>query len=349
MLVGGSYGALWLDGCGCKTAEHAGQCSTASSRPQRQGWYRFAMAAGTMERFRWNCPACGVPARSTRLVVERRYRLFRCPDCRTQFLRALVTEPEASAYWAHKEYKLDVYGSPDVQHDYDKRYQFVLDRVVSQAGNVSSVVDFGCGSGNFLSFAKRQGLDATGVDVDPTAVAAARSQSLRAFFPDEVDAHVQDRSVDMVTLWDVIEHIYDPDDFLSDVLRKVRPNGVLVIETPDATFPIRPLARFLYYISAGRIRLVRRIYYWEHKVYFSVEGLRRLLANHGCEVLAVMKLTSPQAKMARLFQMSANSGRLEARFISRCWPFLESLTRRLGAGNKIVLIGRTSPAPVSAR
>lgn len=288
------------------------------------------------------CPACGGVASATRLVVESRYRLFRCADCRTQFLRALEAEPEESRYWVHKEYKFDVYGSSDVKRDYDQRYRAILDRAVCEGGKVSSVVDFGCGSGNFLSFAEREGLEATGVDVDASAVAAARSNGLRAFLSSELDAHIADHSVDMVTLWDVIEHISDPSTFLCDVLRKVRPNGLLIIETPDGTFPVRPLARFLHYISAGRIGLVRRLYYWEHKVYFSVEGLRRLLADHGCDVLAVMKLTSPQAKMARLFEISAKRGRLEARLMSRLWPFLEALTRRLGAGNKIVLIGRAS-------
>ncbi len=289
-----------------------------------------------------SCPACGETASATHLVIESRYRLFRCADCRTQFLRAREAEPEESQYWVHKQYKFDVYGSSDVKRDYDQRYRMILDRAVREGGEVSSVVDFGCGSGNFLSFAERGGLKATGVDVDATAVAAAQSNRLRAFLSSELDAHVEDHSVDMVTLWDVIEHISDPGTFLSDVLRKLRPNGLLIIETPDGTFPVRPVARFLHYISAGRIRLVRRLYYWEHKVYFSVEGLRRLLASHGCEVLTVMKLTSPQAKMARLFEISANRGRLEARLISRLWPFLEALTRRLGAGNKIVLIGQVS-------
>jgi 2-polyprenyl-3-methyl-5-hydroxy-6-metoxy-1,4-benzoquinol methylase len=257
-------------------------------------------------------------------------------------------EDDKSAYWAHKRYKFEMYGAEDVKADYDQRYRSILDRVLKVAGPVRSVVDFGCGSGNFLSFAERQGLEATGVDLDAAAVAAACDRGLRAFVPGELDSNLADRSVDMVTLWDVIEHIPDPEGFMSDVLRKVRPGGILVLETPDATFPVRPVARFLHYATAGRIRLVRRMYYWEHKVYFSVEGLRRLLAAQGCEVLAVVKLTSPKAKMSRLFEMSASSGRLDARVISRCWPFFEAVTRRLGAGNKIILVGRTQSAAGSA-
>jgi hypothetical protein len=47
--------------------------------------------------------------------------------------------------------------------------------------------------------------------------------------------------------------------------------------------------------------------------------------------------------MSHLFEMSARGGRLEARIVNRLWPLMESATRKLGAGNKIVLIGRTAP------
>jgi 2-polyprenyl-3-methyl-5-hydroxy-6-metoxy-1,4-benzoquinol methylase/rRNA maturation protein Nop10 len=289
------------------------------------------------------CPACGTPAHPTRLLLEDRYRLFRCRSCRTQFLRAVADAPEGSSYWAHKQFKFDVYGAPDVQLDYDRRYRSVLERAASAAGPIRSVVDFGCGSGNFLSLAEREGLDATGVDLDASAVEAARSRGLRAFVPDELDAGVPDRSVDVATLWDVIEHITEPSEFLTDVLRKVRPHGLVIIETPDATFPLRPIARGLHYLSRGRIRLVRRLYYWEHKTYFSEAGLRRLIEANGGDVIAVIKMTSPRAKMSHLFEMSARGGRLEARIVNRLWPLMESATRKLGAGNKIVLIGRTAP------
>lgn len=287
------------------------------------------------------CPACGSPARSARLLLEGRYRLFRCPGCRSQFLRAIAEESDESQYWAHKKYKFDVYGSQDVQLDYDGRYRTVLDRARAVAGPIRSVLDFGCGAGNFLSFAEREGLEATGVDLDASAVAAAGDRGLRAFVPGDLDGQVPDRSIDVITLWDVIEHIPDPSQFLTDVLRKARPAGIVIIETPDATFPLRPVARALHHLSGGRIRLVRRMYYWEHKVYFSVEGLSRILAAHGCEVLAVMKMTSPRAKMSHLFEMSAKSGRIESRMLSALWPFLETVTRTLRAGNKIVLIART--------
>ncbi|MGZ6791729.1 MAG: methyltransferase domain-containing protein [Mycobacteriales bacterium] len=293
-----------------------------------------------------HCPGCHALGRPTRLVVREGsdpYRLHRCPSCRTQFLRADGVAPQwgdDSRYWETKDYKVGIYGSPDVQEDYRRRYRSVLATVQEAAGPIRSVLDVGCGTGNFLALAESLGMTATGVDIDPRPVAEARTHGLTAWTPEELDAHVPDRSVDAVTLWDVLEHVLVPGPFLDDLLRKLRPGGLVVLEVPDGTFPLRTVARGLHQVTGGRVRLARRLYYWEHKTYYSPEGLRALLAEHGARTLLVRRLTSPRAKMAHLLDRSAQSGRFEARFWSRAWPLLETATRRAGAGNKLLLVAQ---------
>jgi 2-polyprenyl-3-methyl-5-hydroxy-6-metoxy-1,4-benzoquinol methylase len=292
------------------------------------------------------CPACGGAGRRTPLVVHEgpdRYRLLRCPSCRTHFLRPATAHPtwaDESRYWERKEFKLDMYESADVQADYDGRYRAVLARVRGGAGPVESVLDVGCGVGNFLSLAGRLGIDAVGVDIDARPVAAARARGLRAFTAAELDRHVPDESVDAATMWDVVEHVIDPGALLADTLRKVRHGGLIIVETPDGRFPLRPVARGLAYASAGTIGLARRLYYWEHKTYFSETGLRVLLEQHGCETLSVERLTSPRAKMEHLLARGARDGALASRAWHRAWPVLESSARLVGRGNKLLVVAQ---------
>jgi 2-polyprenyl-3-methyl-5-hydroxy-6-metoxy-1,4-benzoquinol methylase len=273
------------------------------------------------------------------------YRLFRCRACRSQYLRPDTSHPqwaEESRYWERKEFKLDMYEAADVRHDYDERYRAVLGRVAADVGPVHSVLDIGCGVGNFLSLAGRNGIAAVGVDIDPRPVDAARQRGLEAYTPDELDDHVGDHSLDAATMWDVIEHVIDPAQLLGDTVRKVRPGGVVIIETPDARFPLRPVARALAYGSAGHVGLADRLYYWEHKTYFSEEGLRRLLRTQRCETVIVERLTSPRAKMDHLFSRGAAGGGLGARAWHRSWPMLEASVRRARMGNKLLVVARTS-------
>jgi 2-polyprenyl-3-methyl-5-hydroxy-6-metoxy-1,4-benzoquinol methylase len=219
--------------------------------------------------------------------------------------------------------------------------------VKSEAAHATTVLDVGCGIGNFLDWARRHGLRGIGVDVDAAAVAEARRRGLAAALPDDLDALIgDDRTVDVLTLWDVIEHVFDPHAFLAEFLRRAAPNGLLLLETPDAAFPVRYLLRGLYRISGGRVNLVGEMYYWEHKIYFTEEGLRRLLAAHNCEVLAVQRMTSPRAKTQRGFGYELEQApSWHTRLLVRGWPIAESFFRRLGRGNKLIMLARRQSDP----
>jgi SAM-dependent methyltransferase len=277
--------------------------------------------------------------------LRRRYQLLRCRECRTQFFVALDDSPDASEYWSDP-YKFEVYSDEGVRRDLDVRYGRIFDRVRESVGAIRSVVDVGCGVGNFVEFGSRQGWEAVGFDVDADAVKAARARGLQATDDEaDLDRMIPDGSADVGTLWDVIEHLSEPRPLLRRVLLKVRPGGALVIETPDASFPLRPALRGLRWISGGRIRLAGRMYYWEHKVYFTRTGLERLLGEFGCAVEWVGRENSPRVKMARLWEQGAKQGRLASRAMVRAWPWLDRATRAVNVGNKIVLVARTAPAP----
>jgi 2-polyprenyl-3-methyl-5-hydroxy-6-metoxy-1,4-benzoquinol methylase len=291
-----------------------------------------------------SCPACHGGLRPLRLVIDGRYQLHRCRDCRTQLLRARDRAPDASEYW--EQYKFDMYASDDVQADYERRYQRILDITRQRIGPVASVLDMGCGIGNFLDFARRAGTDAVGVDVEPDAVQTARGRGLTAFLPDELDADVSDGSVDAATMWDVIEHLTDPEPVLTDLVRKVRPGGAIIIETPDATFPARPLVRGLHYLSGGRTaRVTGHLYYWEHKIYFTRQGLSHLVRRAGCDVVGVLGEVSPRAKMSRIFAHYAAQGELPAKVMVRAWPLVSRAMRQPWLSNKLILLARRRPTP----
>jgi SAM-dependent methyltransferase len=292
--------------------------------------------------FGLRCPACGKAGRWLRLVVEERYRLARCRTCRTQFFRpdpglsAAAGDP-VSEYW--EDYKFGLYSSTAVQRDYERRYVTSLRIAERFAGPVRSVLDVGCGIGNFVAFAQRESMTAYGIDVDAAAVRSARERGLRVRRSDELDDLLPDRSVDAITLWDVIEHLYDPEPVIRPLLRKLRPDGLLLLETPDAAFPVRGAVRAAHTASGGRFDVTGHLYYWEHKIYFTETGLRSILGRFGCEVLHVRRDTSPRAKMQEIFRHYAPESWSD-RIAARVWPVMETGARRLGRGNKLILVAR---------
>lgn len=283
--------------------------------------------------------------------MSRNYRiedslLFRCRLCRTEFL---VLDPDASTdevtYW--DDYKFRIYSDDTVRKQYEDRYESLMQVLVELAGPVGSVLDVGCGIGNFLGWAHDQGMNAHGVDIDDEAVASARSRGLNASLFDDLADHVEPGSFDVVTLWDVIEHTSDPHQLLDRAVSCLRPGGLILVETPDVTFPLRPL------LIAQRkviepIRWSDMLYYADHRVYFSPRGLSNLMARSGLDVMEQLGMRSPSAKMANIADLWAQRSAGAARLGPPLYRALDWSMRRTGMTNKLIMIGLNPDPPVGA-
>ncbi len=293
----------------------------------------------TLPRVSEECPACGQDAAALSLTVEEAYRLWRCRSCGSEFFRAddPGRAPRESAYW--EPYKFSVYDNPAVHAEFERRYERVVAEAERLVGPIRSVLDTGCGIGNFLAYASDRGMRAVGADVEEKAVDAARRRGLEAYLPDDIDRHVADGSLDAATMWDVIEHMLDPQAGLEAMVRKVRPGGVLLFETPNAGFPARRAVLSLHALSGQRINLTDPLYYLEHRCYFTLEGMKSLLERCGCRTVWSAIAPSPRQKMATLFELEGKDDLLK-RALGRAWPVLETSTTRLRLGNKLLLVGQ---------
>ena len=282
------------------------------------------------------CPACGGPGRSRNYEVDD-FDLYRCRLCRTEFLvQSPDRPPVENIFW--DRYKFELYANPAVQAEYEQRYRLLLDEV-SRFETPRTVLDVGCGIGNFVEYAERQGISAVGADVDDDAIATARGRGLTAWHVDELAERVEPGSVDLITLWDVIEHVQDPHALLRQALPHLRPGGYVILETPDVQFPARQLAIGIRKV-AEPVRWSDIFYYAGHKIYFSGRGLSNLLASCGLDVVSEFGMRSPSAKMANIVDLWADK-RIGA---GRAGPFLnrslDTVMKTTGITNKLIMIGQ---------
>lgn len=283
------------------------------------------------------CPACGGPGRDRRYRVED-YDLYRCQDCRTEFLVPnAAREPVAHTYW--DDYKFQIYGDDRVRSDYEARYRTVLEASRRYTSTLRRVVDVGCGVGNFLEWVRSEGMDGTGVDVDDDAIATCRERGLDATRLEDLHDRVPAGSVDLVTLWDVVEHLDDPAEVVRDLTSLLRPGGLMAFETPDASFPVRPAVIAIRKV-AEPIRWSDMLYYSDHLTYFTVAGLSTLVERAGLEVMEHRGMRSPQAKMSQLFDVWAERGAGAGRLGPVLYRPLDAAMRTFHVNNKMILIAR---------
>lgn len=307
------------------------------------------------------CPSCAIPGRATSLTVpiahDRLATLLRCPSCGSEFWSAGpdaahgadpdgTAGPEAdhdtSEYW--EQYKFELYADEAVQRAYVERYARMLTLLNGLDLRPRSVLDVGGGIGNFAVWAAEQQLHAFMTDLDANAVAEARTRGVEAVQPDGLAGVLPKEGVDLVTLWDVVEHSSEPVALVRQARAALAPGGTLFLETPDARFPLRKSMLGLHRATGGRVDRTGALYYWEHKVYFTERGLRQLLRRCGMRTVAVERWTSPRAKMTNLL---ANPDALGTsalyRGVGRAYPYADRLLEAMALGNKLIMAAVPDP------
>ncbi|MFH1857513.1 MAG: class I SAM-dependent methyltransferase [Candidatus Omnitrophota bacterium] len=156
-------------------------------------------------------------------------------------------------------------------------------KVLSRQGKL---LDLGTGLGFFLEQARSAGWQAEGLEFSEERAAYAQN---RLGFPIHVgtveEASLREGTYDVVTLWDVLEHLPNPKQTLLRIRALLVPGGCLVIRTPVCDSLLPWLVRTLYRVSFGKFRFGLEKLFEEHLFHFSEKGLSRLLSSCGFRLL----------------------------------------------------------------
>jgi 2-polyprenyl-3-methyl-5-hydroxy-6-metoxy-1,4-benzoquinol methylase len=143
--------------------------------------------------------------------------------------------------WADAEYKVGAY------HDYVAARPMKIRHFEERLREISDVVkpgrllDVGASCGYFMEVAAAHGFDVQGVEFSRRAIDAA-SPAIRArIFEGTLDAMPEDGRFDVISAFDLLEHVPDPPAFLRRCAGLLKPGGRLVISTPDTDHFLRAL------------------------------------------------------------------------------------------------------------
>lgn len=173
---------------------------------------------------------------------------------------------------------------PDRQFWWDEAHRRMYDEFCRRllAGRSGRLLDVGCGLGYFVRRASQMsGWDAFGSEMSLPAVEFAREVlGLRTVVQGRVqDAGFEQTSFNVITLWDVIEHVPDPDPMLSYLSSLFMPAGMLFIHTPnvEVQLPKARLKRFLRGMRRGVHYLEAR----DHAHIYSRKTIAAVLRRNG--------------------------------------------------------------------
>lgn len=101
-------------------------------------------------------------------------------------------------------------------------------------GNTQTLLDIGCGTGSFASAMKKRGYNVLAVEQSEKAADETRRHGITVW-NDLADARIEEHSVDIITLWHVLEHIDNLNETFYTIRKVLAPNGTLFIALPNCS------------------------------------------------------------------------------------------------------------------
>lgn len=270
------------------------------------------------------CPACGHDRDEERFRKEG-FRFAACPACGTLYIN-----PRPTAGLLAEHYRASAANRCFVEQIFPKsevarREKIFVPRAVRlleicrRHGMDGTVADVGAGYGTFCEALKEQGgfKRVLAVELSPNAAKACRERGIET-----VEAPIEEADLggcDVITAFELIEHLFAPGDFLTGCRRALRPGGLLILTTPN----IRGFDLLMLGEKSGNIAGP------SHLNYFHEASLRGLVVRHGFEVIETQ---TPGRLDAELVRQAALDGRLDL----AAEPFLHHVLieawDRLGGG-----------------
>lgn len=252
------------------------------------------------------CVICGNALARRAAVRMKESQLLACPSCGSWIYlprggaRAQAVLHDNNRYFEHPYFKLRRLITPGQRRRCRDVFAHLSTALEFPSWRGQRILDIGCDTGLFLKTAQEEfGIVPVGIEVAERAVEIARRQGVEAYRTSIEEAPAELRDFPAVTAIDLIEHVADPREFLGQVRDRIRPGGVLYLETPNIRSLVYRFGQVLFRATGGRPgALLERLFPPQHIQYFTARSLEALARAAGFDVLHLSERRLPSSDVA---------------------------------------------------
>lgn len=234
------------------------------------------------EKENCNCPFCGKNQYKV-LGSDKGLSVVRCSECNLIYTnpRAIGAEEnyfgDASVFY--EEARL-IFKGKKVHHR-DRNYEYELRRIKEVKPN-GKLLDVGTNMGFFLRKARDFGFQTEGVEPSPALVKIARDQwGLTIHEGFLQDVNLPEKSFDVITLIDVLEHVTEPKSLLKKCHSLLKDDGIIAIKVPNGDYNMfkQQLATL-----TGKTATMDIWDCFEHVVHYTPTTFKKMAADCGFKI-----------------------------------------------------------------
>jgi len=290
------------------------------------------------------CGPSGVKTLFTPEVLGEKTIVYRCSCCGLVFTKSSFEkdgdDPVENSYWASEEQK-NIYLAKNIHDIFSREFEARLSAIENLYPSKGKLLDVGCGVGHFLKTAKGRGWSVYGLDISKAASEVAReAYSINVRIGTLENTSYDRAGFDVITLWDVIEHIRNPVENIQEANRLCKMGGVIAMKTPDENSLFKWAARTVYRLLGIRgSYLLKYVYYTPHYFSYTRKTMDLLLEKGGFEAVRYEKDITPlefsKEKIGFHYQKDPKRA-----FVTALLPLALFLSRILGCGNKMIVYAK---------
>jgi len=282
-----------------------------------------------------------VEALSSFGVASQKQRILRCRNCGLLFSDRVYDKTDKTVYYS-KQYHEKMNGAFDADYSPGAKLQCRQRvKLVKRFYARGKILDLGCSTGCFLKYCKKGGFNIFGLEPSGAAVNICRTKlsvGKNRIEKSTIEGSkiLTENTYEMISAWDVIEHLTSIDNNFSKIIKALKKDGILILRTPDSNSIFFKIANFLKGINSSFcIYVINSLFHADHFIFFNKKSLVFLSKKYNLKIIKIL----PDPLLWRRFKESElNRGFL----INAAVSIVYFLGRLFGRGHGIILIARKS-------
>ncbi len=250
------------------------------------------------------CPLCVPDTMQAKRYDFPPFAVFRCGGCGLDYLSPRLTEDDIMNFYQGQDYYTPSHARQgyddylDLRDAWVKTFKRRLHDISIHKKN-GRLLDIGCGPGFFLEAAHEMGYtDLWGIDPSEYIVGVSRKKFGKNILQGTIESpELEPESFDILTAFDVFEHIYRPVEFVDRAHELLKEDGILAFTTPN---PKSLMAR-VFGKEWVSFKMPEHVFYW------SPQTVRKVLEER-FEILEIRRagqFATASFLFRRLFQLDA--------------------------------------------
>lgn len=210
------------------------------------------------------CPVCnanrrreiGIPKTNeiSLKFVNKNYKVVKCSECELYYVSPPIDFNESqwaelynSEYFANQPTLLVKRRKKELSSRFDRAKEFC-----SNKSNKLRYLDVGAGEGKGLIEAQARGWEVTGIDIVDNRIERAKQPEIKFVKSNLIDSNLPENYFDFIYVDSVIEHVLNPEQYLSKIKKLLKAGGVIYIGVPNEDCLFNSVRRIVFNLTGKK-------------------------------------------------------------------------------------------------